>query len=795
MSQPKHTNPPKRSRQARAPYNFVPLPDQAIELPKPQTRSPHHDEHGLPDQDRYHATRYTGRLECSLRTLSPLYTRCAVDPAFFVKWVEHIESLYTDPDDQKKYAQFFNHGQMEQPIIPGSSLRGMVRSLLEIIAHGHMRWVGANPTFTFRAVAAARQDPLRQPYESVLGRFGNNVRAGYLERKGGNWFIQPALAPEEMGWSGRDKAYLKVKERQIPGNVIKGLQRFNSVDYKPSWHPVNFNIDNQRNNTWVTQIADYGAGYRHVGVLVCSGNMLKTAQTDRESPRRNHALVLPPNRHKQRVPIDKKAVDDYLAGLTSFQREELADWGGKEWGCLKDGAPVFYVSEQDKEGNEVVRYFGHSPNFRIPARLPGSTRAATPLNFVPQNLRDGQSPDLAEAIFGWVKGAEDSLPGQRAGRVFFTDAHWVRAENGLWLDTQPIALRTLSGPKPTTFQHYLVQDDQQKHDSDDLASLAHYGTSPDETVIRGYKLYWSKGKNPPIRASNEELKHPKQLTQVRPVKDNVLFQFSVHFENLSDVELGALLWVLKLPGADDKVYCHRLGMGKPLGMGAVAIHSQLFVDDRKARYTALFRDQDWQHATQERGEDAFVAKFERFILDRTTPQLESLTEVERIQTLLTLLEWREGDAKWLDLTRYMEIERGLDKANEYKERPVLPTPQEVIRIWRGESTPARQAFTPRPARPTETAAQPRTPIDHPSPVDDQARSAEYTGVVASFGHGPKQSYGFIDYRADNGDERRIFVHRNQLAKGVRALVTGQRVRFTIGKGPNGPQAENVRVQQ
>jgi CRISPR-associated protein (TIGR03986 family) len=51
------------------------------------------------------------------------------------------------------------------------------------------------------------------------------------------------------------------------------------------------------------------------------------------------------------------------------------------------------------------------------------------------------------------------------------------------------------------------------------------------------------------------------------VKPGAVFKFSIHFTNLTDVELGALLWLLDLPEG-----CfHRLGGGKPLGFGSVRL--------------------------------------------------------------------------------------------------------------------------------------------------------------------------------------------------------------------------------
>lgn len=50
-------------RIAHAPYNFVPLPDRAIEAPSP------------PDATAYHGDRHTGRIDLRIEALTPLYVR------------------------------------------------------------------------------------------------------------------------------------------------------------------------------------------------------------------------------------------------------------------------------------------------------------------------------------------------------------------------------------------------------------------------------------------------------------------------------------------------------------------------------------------------------------------------------------------------------------------------------------------------------------------------------------------------------------------------------------------------
>jgi len=690
MTRPIHSNPSTERRTARAPYNFVPLPTQIVKTALP------------PPQDRYDANLCTGWFDCELESCSPVYVRGLMKLADFDK-ADRKKAKEVTPEEKEQRAPFCSadlEGAPDQlvegrpaPMIPGSSLRGMLRALIEIAGYGKMKWVNKSPAITYRAVAAAREDPLAEPYRNLIGAFSKNVRAGYLEKKDDHWLIWPAERPKDRGWPD-EGAYLKVKERDIRSGAITDFYRFNSEGYLPEYYFITFGIKlingKRGRRAIVSQIGDDSADYEHEGVLVCSGNMLETAKFDQdlqryvqESPRRNHALVLPRKRNAKELKIEPELITAYLNSLTPYQEEKL--WGesesGQKLGVLENGAPVFYVAQGDR-----VVWFGHTPNFRIPALIsdgtPKGEKVATPADFVPKSLHSDGSPDLAEAIFGWVgeeMTAQDGKAEQCASRVAVTDARFVSAKAGVWYAPRPITPATLASPKVTTFQHYLVQDKDStpSHNPDNRQSLAHF-IHHDSTEIRGHKLYWHKGEKPPIEANADERQIESQLTRIIPVRPGVKFTFRVHFENLRREELGALAWALTLPGEAGKTYRHKLGMGKPLGMGAVAITAQLRLTDRRMRYQSLLTGGRLTAGDETKDTQEFIAAFERFVLNQIGEKKQRLAEVDRVRMLLAMLQWRLGDDAWLDRTRYQKIEHERF-GNEYKDRRVLPDPLAVAK--------------------------------------------------------------------------------------------------------------------
>jgi CRISPR-associated protein (TIGR03986 family) len=692
-------------RRAVAPYNFVELPNKVVEAEQP-----------LPSGDRYYPNkdvelpRHTGRIDCNLTTESPLYIRCGMTPSDFIKYSEMQEKYLKPPknvtekqkkqwEEEKKQweterktvlAPFFTYRSDRLPVLPGSSLRGMLRTLFEIISFSKIDRVSNEHRLFFRAVASNhKKESWGKEYKKYVEP--KKILAGYLKKDSGEWYIQPAK-------SEKGATFALVRENSLS---LPDFQNFNDDKYQPQYIPVSYeraDVDKtDRAERLFAHNVELPDTHLKKGVLVTSGNM-EQGEEYQSSPRCNHCVVFAENKNADPLQIDNTAIEHYRNALTDFQKKSPFD---KDWGVLEENRPVFY---SDPGNVNIVKFFGQSPNFRIPYSPEGNGHATTVVDFIPGNLKQLATIDLADAIFGWVRqeSKDKKLPKkfdkQRAGRVFITDAIYQSNQHGIWYESNPLTL-LLSEPKPIYFPHYLVQPNVDK------SELKHYASQPvTETVIRGHKLYWHKGINPDFKlpkpkkviGSTKKVKvSDTQTTLIKPINKGVAFKFDIHFENLSKVELGGLLWVLSLSseksqtletGKQGEEYCFSLGMGKPLGMGAVKIDYELHLSDRTERYKKLFDGNLWHTGEQNNvnTEEADCVKaFENFILDQKKGISEddhpdgrranSLKEVPRIEMLLAMLRCEPKLDE--EQTRYMTIEK-----KEYVNRPVLPTPLQVMGI-------------------------------------------------------------------------------------------------------------------
>jgi hypothetical protein len=159
---------------------------------------------------------------------------------------------------------------------------------------------------------------------------------------------------------------------------------------------------------------------------------------------------------------------------------------------------------------------------------------------------------------------------------FWKAASAVKAD--LFLPAVP--LKILASPKPPCPALYF-KDDASRSNYIAKRELASRDPAPRP---QGRKFYLHQsipaGHQPwETKPGADERKDLK--LQVQPVRGNVAFVFHLDFENLTKQELGWLCRALK-PGEG---FLHKLGLGKPLGLGSVEVEPlAIFYVNRKDRY-------------------------------------------------------------------------------------------------------------------------------------------------------------------------------------------------------------------
>lgn len=622
---------------ARAPYNFVPLNECVVKA------------QDIPEFNKFHDDRISGYIDLLITTKTPIYIR-----------------------RDKEESDFFSI-KNGLPIIPGSSLRGMVRNLVEIVSFGKFNFVDKDRRLYYRDVAG--KSSLKNLYMQKI----KQKKAGFLKYENGKYVI------------------ITTNYDRFPNITKEFIIEKNNGDYK-IWSGM---IQGKKKNWIIKKIDDSSC-------IELIDKDIKDYQND-----------------------ENRNIPEYYNLIKMAKNKKFKHPNGQEI-SLDDGVPVFFVQYKDKAGKNRVA-FGHTGFFRLPYEL-------TIGDHVPDNLKSNDTIDFAEAIFG--------KESKWASRVFFEDAVLEKEQNDIFIEeTSP---KILSSPKPTAFQLYL---EQPKGENTGLKELKHWDDK--DALIRGYKLYWHRNtpddgskyswkvgkieinyndfikflekanisldKSVILNSKNivkdnkkiiinclyeelpiEEKKELKeyllweetkaQYTIIKPIKRNIKFKSRIRFENLTKEELGALLFVLDLP----ENHYHKIGMGKPLGLGSIEIKPSLFIVDRKKRYTSLFNNDTWNLGDEDKtsGKNDFKEAFEKYILrnisDNDKGNASSLWETPRLKQLKIMLNWSNTEIPdWLKKTRYMMIECPQDDSdygcicsdsrrntcNEYKDRPVLPKPE------------------------------------------------------------------------------------------------------------------------
>lgn len=587
------STPAELSGQPSAAYNFVPL-----------TLSPllsEIDSGAANDQERLanyirHQQRndlLSGIIELTIETKTPCYIRLN----------ESVDS-FVAPQGEKK------------EIIPGSTIRGMVKNIFKIVTAGTFRSSTSKTPdgdfsdkyLYFRTMAA--KGPIARPYKNeMMGSVRINGKTqGATKAKAGFLFHVA------------DSNQYFIKETTFEKKKDPSLVQQYSVPNNPDAHHgcngncIQWNKDN---------------------ISCFTGEMLDNRGNTKK---KYYTIHKRPVNWKNALPVSEEVIQSYKndttrRGVNLFEVMRTGEAAQKfaDNKQIDEIVPCFFVATDGK-----VKHFGFGQYYRIPYNVP--IGAHVPAEFKADGV------DFADAIFG-----RKELWGSR---VAFEDANII-GPRGRTLDHE--YSHPLTSPNPTSFQFYLNQTSNNQNDIkmwDDISAQ-----------IRGYKLYWHKDISEKAwqKDADESLKDQLEIT---PIAKGWKFKSKIHFTNLSPVELGALLKVFEL-AEKDKNCCFKLGQGKALGLGSVRIDSVLKVS-KKDRYQTLFgADKTFNETFSVKPISNYVTLFDTY-RDEEFDDKNKDAYKTALNELAILLSWENVNKKSTSM-----------KVDRFKKREVLPAASEV----------------------------------------------------------------------------------------------------------------------
>lgn len=189
----------------------------------------------------------------------------------------------------------------------------------------------------------------------------------------------------------------------------------------------------------------------------------------------------------------------------------------------------------------------------------------------------------AEQLFGFVAQDRVDEPGAGgagralAGRVHFSFGLLGHDDEERREPFQPsCTLQVLASPKPPSPALYFRPKNKSGY-------IPKNELDPAKHLPQGRKFYLHQREHggQPSWEAPPDPQRDRMRSQVTPLRKGLAFYFHVDFDNLTAEELGLLCYALR--PSDD--FLHKLGMGKPLGLGSVRIDPlAILYIDRAFRY-------------------------------------------------------------------------------------------------------------------------------------------------------------------------------------------------------------------
>jgi len=509
-----------------APYNFVPLNEKVF--------YPFWDKnvsHDIPFLDGESAM-----LSIKVTAETPIYIR---------NHYADGDDYYEDKKGNKistEFCHFRDSDGGKQYYIPSSSMKGMIRNIVEIMSFSKINIDEKvlNKPLSVRDMTPSQycqdgsikkmkdcpKNLKRNLYETPI--VATATKCGFLIKDGDNYFI------EDCG------NVVTIKDQEIQNIIPDYRKDIETAEekYKQFGHNDAFPFETMTKDRRTVALYNQRGS---VGSLVMTGFI---------DNKKNEFIFKATGK---KLPLGKTIYEDFEK--VYFENEDAIDgqYWKREWNSEEGRRiPIFYVEKNEKieakdkrksAKNQEISAIGLTQIFKLAYKK-------TLLDASYQTTQKDRL-DLAETMFGTVK-ENMALKGRiQFSHLKSTHVSYEREKSEI-----------LGSPQATYYPNYL---EQTKVNGDKVNS---YITLMESSAqISGYKRY-------PLHKGIKKSFIPKEektdiQTKFKPLNQGAVFNGKVRFHNLKKAEIGALLSALTFHGHDG--YRHNIGMAKALGYGKISI--------------------------------------------------------------------------------------------------------------------------------------------------------------------------------------------------------------------------------
>jgi CRISPR-associated protein (TIGR03986 family) len=531
-----------------APYRFIDLPDTVV-APEPG----HSADHATPLPDGY-----CGSIEVSWTAESPFL-------------IGGTKAAHASDNDAVQAMRLGDNGPY---VIPGASIKGLLRSACEIVAYGKLGAANLHHRYGLR--------DFQHPYyveESGVSKV-DQVKAGFLRVQGDLWTITPAKSWAQVripdsdnnaGWSGTSLLEKYRKLGMVKNDVIDfsvthefGPYDEESLNLRPGGTP---------------------------GVYVVSDKLPGSGKKKYE-----YAIFRDDDAVARPIDADRVAIFERMYSTPNKNKTDpIGSWKILKPIAEQSEIPVFYIGSLEA-GQQANLAFGMTRLFKIPHKqsvgqiLANQKQHAPKGKFINGEL-DSYVADFVENLFGYVvepsdlmivEGKTSTKPSAVAlkGRLAFGFAALDKDTPATTTKTQKLIQMT---PRASFAPFYLRGNGEKDYSASQVklaGRKAYFPRYPrpqmDEAVTAIAKLVdrqieHAKGPNGKGKVPSEEAFSKLSFLVPKQADKFLRFTGEVRFHNVTAAELGALLFALTHGGDTTNPYRFMLGRAKPFGAGQMKI--------------------------------------------------------------------------------------------------------------------------------------------------------------------------------------------------------------------------------